>query len=160
MSHEPAPSASARTPRRRRFGAGLLSLTMVAPAVVGLTAAPAQAADVTSIEVTGSAGNTYKASATSPLFAKNDATVTFKVTASADTKCVKVDGAFTAAQFSDTAKSVWTFTTTAAAGDGDRAITVYPFPNYTTEKSGALKDCQGTSKSQQSSTCRTTPPRL
>ncbi len=122
MSTEPAPSAPGRTSRTRRFGAGLLSLTTLTPALVGLSAVPAQAASVSSAVFSGGAGTV---SVNGVVYAKQGGALTLTVVTSSDTKCVDVTGAATLPrQTSSTAKSNWTFTTTAPAGDGAQAFTV------------------------------------
>ncbi|MDP9407467.1 MAG: hypothetical protein M3P95_06275, partial [Actinomycetota bacterium] len=137
--------------RKKKASSALLALTtMLTPAMVSFSATPASAASVSKIEVTGSADNTIAATATSPLFAKKDATVTFKATTSADTKCVEVKGAFAEIQKSDSAKSEWTFTTAAPAGDGEKAITVFASNNWSESGNPKTVSCNGNTQSLQS----------
>ncbi|MGY1725621.1 OmpL47-type beta-barrel domain-containing protein [Geodermatophilus sp. SYSU D01062] len=141
---QPASGTPARPSRTRRFTAGLLSLTTVlTPALVTLTAAPAQAASVTSAVFSGGAGTV---STGGTLYAKRGATLTLTVVTSSDTKCVEVDGAATLPrQTSSTAKSNWTFSTTAPAADGVQAFTVAASPNFNPN------NCTGQSNSTQAS---------
>ncbi|MGY1778843.1 OmpL47-type beta-barrel domain-containing protein [Geodermatophilus sp. SYSU D01036] len=141
---QPASGTPARTSRTRRFTAGLLSLTTVlTPALVTLTAAPAQAASVTSAVFSGEGGTTVVGGT---LYARQDAAVTLTVVTSSDTKCVAVTGAATLPrQTSSTAKSNWTFTTTAPAGNGAQAFTVAASPNFNNN------NCTGQTNSTQAS---------
>ena len=126
MSHEPAPSATACTPRRRRFGAGLLSLTMLTPALVSFAATPARAHhSTTHISTAAFSGGVGTLTVGGVVYAKQGGALTLTVTAPSDTKCVAVTGAATLpTQTSATAKSDWTFTTTAPAGNGAQGFTV------------------------------------
>jgi hypothetical protein len=86
----------------------------------GVNVAPTFAASVSTAVFSGGTGTV---SSGGTLYAKQDATLTLTVTTSSDTQCVDVAGAFTAHQESNTAKTTWTFTTTAPAGDGVKAVT-------------------------------------
>ncbi len=150
MSRNPLPERPvgplATPSRKKRVSSALLALTtMMTPALVNFTATPAQAATVSKIEVSGSKDNTYQASATSTLFAKQGATVKFKLTTSTDTKCVELRGI--GFQHSSTAKSEWTFDTTAPAGDGEKVLTAFASPDYKLENDNTFKDCKGDTKS-------------
>jgi hypothetical protein len=57
------------------------------------------------------------------LYAKQGQTVTLTVTTTDPTKCVDVSGAFTDHQQATNAKTSWSFTTTAPAGNGVQAVT-------------------------------------
>lgn len=112
-------------PRRRRGTAGvarrLLAGAAVSGVVVGgINVSPTAAATVSSAAFSGGAGTVNVGGA---LYAKQGAQLTLTVTTSSDTQCVDVAGAFTAHDESATAKSTWTFTTTAPAGDGVKAVT-------------------------------------
>ncbi|MGY1737167.1 OmpL47-type beta-barrel domain-containing protein [Geodermatophilus sp. SYSU D00684] len=141
---QPPSGTPARTSRTRRFTAGLLSLTTVlTPALVTLTTAPAQAASVTSAVFSGGSGTV---SVGGTLYAKQGAALTLRVITSSDTECVDVKGAATLPrQTSSTAKSDWTFTTTAPAGDGVQAFTV------TASQKFNANNCTGQSTSTQAS---------
>ena len=118
MSHEPAPSAPARPSRTRRFSAGLLSLTtMLTPALVSVTAVPAQAASV----VSATFGVEY---------AKPGAPLTLTVNTDSTTKCVEVTGSYTLTAKSDTARTVWTFPVTALATEGVHSIAATSFRGF------------------------------
>ena len=126
--------ADARQPHRTRRGGRPLArrlLTVLAASAVvtgGLSAAPASASSVSSAVFTGGAGTV---SVGGTLYAKQGAGVTLTVVTSSDTKCVDVTGAATLPrQTSSTAKSSWTFTTTAPAGDGAQAFSVAAAPNF------------------------------
>ncbi|WP_350275674.1 PxKF domain-containing protein [Kribbella sp. HUAS MG21] len=109
----------------------------------GLQAAPALAAGVTSASFSGGAGTV---SVDGTLFAKQGAALTLTVGTSDDTRCVAVTGAATVPrQTSNTAKTTWTFTTTAPAGDGVKAFTVAASPNFN------ANGCTGQSQSTQAS---------
>src|SRR4051812_47534115 len=124
----------ARQPHRttrggRRRMARRLFTALVASAVVmgGLSVAPASASTVTSAVFSG-AGTVFVGA---KLYAKQGAALTLTVVTSSDTKCVDVTGAATLPrQTSSTAKSNWTFSTTAPAGDGAQAFTVAASPNF------------------------------
>ncbi len=126
-------------------GSALLGLAMSAVMSSAPLVGVANASTVSGIVVTGSAGDTYKANATSTLFAKQGATVTFKVTTSTDTQCVELRGV--GFQHSSTAKSEWTFTTTAPAGDGEKVLTAFASPKFNLNKDNTFKDCTGDTKS-------------
>ena len=120
--------------------------TTGAVAVVGsfLVLPSAYAASVSSAVFSGSAGTL---SVGGVLYAKQGAALTLTVVTSSDTKCVDVTGAAALPrQTSSTAKSSWTFTTTAPAGDGAQAFTVAASPNYNVN--GA---CTGQTNSTQAS---------
>ncbi|MDQ1607795.1 MAG: hypothetical protein QOE16_527, partial [Microbacteriaceae bacterium] len=135
--------------RRVRFSEGRGWLAIVALgsvlAVVSamLSVAPAFASSVTSATFTGGAGTT---SSGGTLYAKQGGALTLTVITSSDTQCVDVAGAFTAHATSATAKSNWTFTTTAGTGDGVQAVTAAASPNV-----NAQDKCTGQSSSLQAS---------
>src|SRR3954447_8140580 len=139
----------ARQPHRttrggRRRMARRLFTALVASAVVmgGLSVAPASASTVTSAVFSG-AGTVFVGA---KLYAKQGAALTLTVVTSSDTKCVEVTGAATLPrQTSSTAKSNWTFTTTAPAGNGAQAFTVAASSNFN------ANNCNGQSTSTQAS---------
>ena len=103
----------------------------------------AYAASVTSAVFSGGAG-TETVGGT--LYAKQGAALTLTVVTSSDTKCVTVTGAATLPrQTSSTAKSNWTFTTTAPAGNGAQAFTVAASPDFNNN------NCTGKTESTQTS---------
>jgi hypothetical protein len=109
--------------------------------VVGL--GPAYASSVSSAVFSGGAGTV---SVGGTLYAKQGAALTLTVVTSNDTQCVTVTGAATfPRQTSSTAKSNWTFTTTAPAGDGAQAFTVAASPNFNGN------NCTGQTNSTQAS---------
>lgn len=127
--------------RRRSVWIALATSLMV---VLGLLVAPpAFAASVTTAAFTGGAG-TVTAGGT--LYAKTGAALTLTVTTSGDTQCVDVTGALTRHAESSTAKSSWTFTTTAGSGDGAQAVNVTASPGF--NRNG---QCTGNSGSGQAS---------
>jgi hypothetical protein len=134
-------------PARRRRHRALTGATIIPiAALIGTSLAlPAQAANnpapTASATFTGGAGTV---SPSGTLYAKQGGALTLTVTTTG-TLCVDVAGAFTAHQESSTAKSTWTFTTTAAAGDGTKAVTV-----AASEKSNN-GGCTGQSASAQAS---------
>src|SRR6266536_4083794 len=91
----------------------ILSLSLFAQLLLPATSLPTFASSVSSASFTGGAGT---ATVGGTLYAKNGGALTLTVTTSSDTKCVDVAGAFTDHQQSATAKSTWTFTTTAGPG--------------------------------------------
>ena len=102
---------------------------LIAPSLA-VVATPAYASSVTSAVFSGGAGTV---SVGGTLYAKQGAALTLTVVTSSDTKCVAVTGAATLPrQTSSTAKSNWTFTTTAPAGNGAQAFTVAASPNFNT----------------------------
>ena len=121
-----------REPKAARSRARRIVGGSAAAALIGgaLTAMPASASTVSSAAFSGGAGTV---SVGGTLYAKQGATLTLSVTTSTDTKCVDVTGAATLPrQTSSTAKSSWSFTTTAPAGDGAQAFTVAASPNFNT----------------------------
>src|SRR4051812_28390954 len=139
----------ARQPHRttrggRRRMARRLFTALVASAVVmgGLSVAPASASTVTSAVFSG-AGTVFVGA---KLYAKQGGALTLTVVTSSDTKCVNVTGAATLPrQTSSTAKSNWTFTTTAPPGEGAKAFTVAASPNFN------ANNCTGQTNSTQAS---------
>jgi len=108
-----------------------------------LVATPVAAASVSSATFTGGAGT---ASVSGALYAKQGAALTLTVVTSSDTKCVDVTGAAALPrQTSSTAKTNWTFTTTAPAGNGAQAFTVAASPNFN------ANNCTGQTNSAQAS---------
>jgi hypothetical protein len=96
--------------------------------VGGVNVAPTFASSVSSAVFSGGAGTVSLAGT---LYAKQGVPLTLTVVTSSDTKCVEVTGAATPPrQTSSTAKSNWTFTTTAPAGDGVKAFTVAASSNF------------------------------
>src|SRR5690349_18108115 len=139
---ESAPKA--RRPRRARIGLRVFTGAVAAAASLsGLAMAPALASSVTSAVFSGGAGTV---SVGGTLYAKQGAALTLTVVTSSDTKCVDVTGAATLPrQTSSTAKSSWTFTTTAPAGNGAQAFTVAASPNFNSN------GCTGQTNSTQAS---------
>ncbi|MDR6907851.1 hypothetical protein J2X63_003559 [Agromyces sp. 3263] len=104
---------------------------------------PAFASTVTTATFTGGAGTV---SSGGTLYAKQGGALTLTAITSSDTRCVDVAGAFTAHDQSAGAKTNWTFTTTAGAGDGAQAVTVFASPNV-----NAQGKCTGQTNSLQAS---------
>jgi hypothetical protein len=77
------------------------------------------------------------------LYAKNGGALALTVTTSSDTKCVQITGAHTAMQTSNTAKSSWTFTFTAGAGNGVQAVNAAASPSFN------ANNCTGQSQNPQ-----------
>ncbi len=122
-SSEPAPMSIPKMRGRLWLGLG----TVLALVIAGLSAPAAFASTVSTAVFSGGTGTVLVGST---LYAKNGASVTLTVTTSNDTKCVEVAGtAFDAAQKSQTAKSTWTFPTTAGSIEGSRAVTAAASPN-------------------------------
>jgi hypothetical protein len=93
-------------------------------------AAPAaSASSVASAVFTGAAGTV---SVGGTLYAKSGGALTLTLTTSSDTECVDVAGAFTGHLTSATAKSSWSFTTTAGLGDGARVVTATASKGFNT----------------------------
>jgi hypothetical protein len=113
-------------------------------AFAGVVNAPmASASSVSSAVFSGGAGTV---SVGGTVYAKQGGALTLTVVTSSDTKCVDVTGAATLPrQTSSTAKSNWTFTTTAPAGNGAQAFTVAASPNFNTG------GCTGQTNSTQAS---------
>ncbi|RNE66733.1 OmpL47-type beta-barrel domain-containing protein [Cryobacterium tepidiphilum] len=141
LPDQPASARGALHPSRRLAWTALAAVLAVI--VGGVNAPAALAADVTGTSFSGGAGTV---SVAGTLYAKNGAAVTLTVTTSSDTKCVDVSGAFAGHQTSATAKSVWTFTTTAGTGDGAQGITALAAASF--NKNDA---CTGPSRSLQGS---------
>lgn len=128
------------TARGRRLLAGVATATV---AIGSMSALPAEASTVTSAVFSGAANTVTVDGA---LFAKQGAVLTLTVATSSDTKCVTVTGATTLPrQTSGTAKSSWTFSTTAPAGNGAQAFTVSASPNFN------ANNCSGQTTSAQAS---------
>ena len=127
--------------KRTRVWVGLG--TIFALVIAGLSAPAAYASTVSAATFSGGSGTVLVGTT---LYAKNGAVVTLTVTASNDTKCVEVDGSFSAIQTSAAAKTSWTFTTTAGAVDGARAVTAAASPNVNPQGK-----CTGQSNSAQAS---------
>ncbi|TCO46868.1 hypothetical protein EV646_106107 [Kribbella antiqua] len=107
-------------PARRR-GRRLLAVAAAITALIGTSLAqPAQASSVTSASFSGGSGTVTAGGA---VYAKQGGALTLTVNTTADTKCVDVAGAFSSHQTSATAKSTWTFSTTAGTGNGVQAVT-------------------------------------
>jgi hypothetical protein len=105
----------------------LMLAALIAPSL-SVVATPAYASSVSSAVFSGGTGTV---SVGGTLYAKQGAALTLTVVTSSDTKCVDVTGAATLPrQTSPTAKTNWTFTTTAPAGNGDQAFTVAASPNF------------------------------
>ena len=109
---------------RTRGWLAVIASGAVVAAMLG--AMPAFASSVTSATFTGGTGTV---SSGGTLYAKQGGALTLTVITSSDTRCVDVAGAFTAHDQSGTAKTSWTFTTTAGAGDGAKGVTVSASPN-------------------------------
>jgi hypothetical protein len=101
----------------------LLVAALILPGLV-LATGPADAANPQPTATAAFAGASGTVTVGGNLYAKSGATLTLTVTTSVDIKCVDVAGAFTAHQQSTTAKTSWTFTTTAGSGDGTQAVSV------------------------------------
>lgn len=129
-----------REGRTRGWLAVIASGAVVAAMLSGM---PAFASTVTTATFTGSAGTV---SSGGTLYAKQGGALTLTVITSSDTKCVDVAGAFTAHDQSAGAKTNWTFTTTAGAGDGAQGVTVFASPNV-----NAQGKCTGQTNSLQAS---------
>jgi hypothetical protein len=129
--------------RRARSSLALVGAAGLVLPAVALLATPAYASSVTSAAFSGGTG-TVTVGGT--LYAKQGAALTLAVVTSSDTKCVDVTGAATLPrQTSSTAKSNWTFTTTAPAGNGVQAFTVAASPNFN------ANNCTGQTNSTQAS---------
>src|SRR4051794_1904310 len=121
----------------------LAAAACLALGLAGLVVPAAFASSVTSAVFSGGAGT---ASVGGTLYAKQGAALTLTVVTSSDTKCVEVTGAAALPrQTSSTAKSNWTFSTTAPAGNGAQAFTVAASPNFN------ANNCTGQSSSTQAS---------
>jgi hypothetical protein len=130
-------------PRNRAARTLLALLAGSLMVLAGLQVLPAFASSVSSAVFSGGAGTV---SVGGTLFAKQGAVLTLTVVTSSDTKCVEVTGTATLPrQTSSTAKSNWTFTTTAPAGDGAQAFTVAASPNFN------ANSCNGQTNSTQAS---------
>jgi hypothetical protein len=143
-------AGSLRPRRQTRRDRTRLTRSRATAAVTGsvlvlgaLNLVPAYAASVTNAVFTGGVG-TVKVGDT--LYAKQGATLTLTVTTSNDTKCVDVAGAITGHQQSNSAKTSWTFGTTAGAGDGAQSVTVTASPNFNNQDK-----CTGNTNSGQAS---------
>src|SRR4051794_1855456 len=144
MSSQPANRAISATSGRRRAFVGLVAATMLmTPAMAALAPGSASASSVTSAALSGGAGTV---SVGGSLYAKSGGSLTLTVNTSSDTMCVDVTGAFTGHQSSSTAKSSWTFTATAGAGDGVQNVTTTATPNV-----NAQGKCTGQAGSAQAS---------
>jgi len=141
MTATPARVPRTVNPRRRK--AWLVLATVLAVLAGGLNVPAASASTVNTAVFSGNAGT---ATAAGTLYAKSGAALTLTVNTSTDTRCVDVGGAFTGHQSSGTAKSTWTFTTTATAGDGARSVTATASPGVNTQDK-----CTGSSGSAQGS---------
>lgn len=135
-------------PRRRR-GTGGVARRLLAGAAIsgvvvgGINVSPTFASSVSSAVFAGGAGTV---SVGGTVYAKQGGALTLTVVTSNDTKCVDVTGAVTLPrQTSSTAKSSWTFTTTAPAGNGAQAFTVAASPNFNSN------GCTGQTNSTQAS---------
>lgn len=99
-------------------------LVVVAASLTGFAGiSPSQAAAGGPTVSAGISGTSGTVASGGTLYAKQGAALTLAVTTSNDVKCVDV-GSFGTRQTSATAKSSWTFTGTAPAGDGVQAFTV------------------------------------
>ncbi|MFN2489221.1 MAG: OmpL47-type beta-barrel domain-containing protein [Actinomycetota bacterium] len=116
-----------------------LSALVAIALMVGML--PAYASTVSSAGFSGGAGT---ASVGGTLYAKSGGALTLTVTTSDDTKCVEVSGAHSARQTSNPAKSSWTFSFTAGAGDGVRSVTAAASSNFN------ANGCTGQSQSPRS----------
>ena len=114
-----------------------LALVLGGAASVAISS-PAGASTVMSAVFTGGTG-TVGVGGT--LYAKSGGALTLTVNASSDTECVDVAGAFTGHQQSATARSTWTFTTTAGSGDGVQSVTAAASPSF-----NGHGDCTGTTR--------------
>ncbi len=124
---------------RRRGRWTLLGATVVIAVVVcAVFGSGAFGSSVSSAVFSGGAGTT---TVNGTLYAKTGGALTLTVSTSNDTKCVEVTGAFTARQTSSTAKSTWTFSFTAGAGDGAQSVTAAASPNFN------ASNCTGQSQS-------------
>ena len=133
---------------RRRRGTGGVARRLLAGAAVsgvvvgGVNVSPTFASSVSSAVFSGTGTVTNSGT----VYAKQGTALTLTVVTSTDTKCVEVTGAGTLPrQTSSTAKSNWTFTTTAPAGSGAQAFTVAASPNFN------ANGCNGQTSSTQAS---------
>jgi large repetitive protein len=119
---------------RRWLGAGV-----VAAAVIGFSASvpAAHASSVTG--ATFSSGGAGAVSSGGVLYARNGGALILTLITSSDTKCVDVTGALLGHNSSATAKSTWTFSFTAGAGNGLQTVTATAKPGFNTNDS-----CTGT----------------
>jgi hypothetical protein len=131
-----APQASFR----RRLTQLAVVVLMVAFAALAATVQTAFGSTVSSAAFTGGAGTV---SVSGTLYAKSGGALTLTVNTSSDTKCVDVTGAHTGHQTSSTAKSTWTFSFTAGAGNGVQTVTAAASPNFN------ASNCTGQSQSPQ-----------
>ncbi len=111
--------------------AGLALVATSALVGGGLTALPAFGATVTSATFSGGPG-TVKVGDT--LFARTGAAITLDVVTSSDTQCVDIAGALTGHQQSAVARSTWSFTFTAPAGEGANSVIVSASPSFNTQQ--------------------------
>lgn len=128
---------------RRGVRGSALAMVAASTMVMAMLSAPtASASSVTTAVFSGGAGTV---SVGGSVFAKQGQTLTLTVTTSSDTQCVDVAGAFTGHQQSNTAKSSWTFTTTAGSGDGAQAVTATASVKFNSNNicSGASGSLQG-----------------
>src|SRR4051812_44831149 len=145
------PGGRRRTSARRWWGpagraATFRKVALLAAAATALGTVNVPAASASSVSSAVFSGGTGTATVSGSLYAKQGAALTLTVVTSSDTKCVEVTGATTLPrQTSSTAKSNWTFTTTAPAGNGVQAVTVATSPNFN------QNNCTGQTNSTQAS---------
>ena len=125
----------------RNFKTALFAILVVV--MSGLAIPPASAALVTNATFTGGAGTVTIAGS---LYAKQGAVLTLTVITSSDTKCVDVAGDLSAHDQSEIAKSTWTFSFTAPAGDGAQTVTTSASPDFNPQDK-----CTGTTRSRTAS---------
>ena len=122
----PRPSASPRRARGRRLQALLAALAVVASGL-SITAAPAQAASVTSASFTGENGKSSIRDGV--LYAKTGSALKLAVVTDNTTKCVEITGAHAAEQTGAAGKTSWSFDFTANAGSGVQTVTATSYAN-------------------------------
>ncbi len=138
-------SSARRTSRTRRHEPlGILrGGALFLAAVAALSTAHLPGAAASTVASATFSGGTGTATTGGVLYAKAGASLTLTVVTSSDTKCVQVSGAFASKQTSATAKSSWSFVTTAPAGEGTQAVTVAASPNFN------ANNCTGQTNSAQ-----------
>lgn len=130
MSHSPSFRSYKSAPRREVLARVWTVLALMVAILAPLfTARPAFASTITTAAFTGGPGTI---NVSSVLYAKQGGALTLTVTTSSDTKCVEVSGAHVARQTSDTAKTNWSFSFTAGAGNGVQSVSIVARPSYNT----------------------------
>jgi hypothetical protein len=134
----------------QKNSSGRLRVRLIAGAAIaavvplGVVASGALGASVTSASFSGGAG-TVPVGGT--LYAKQGGALTLTVNTSDDVECVELTGAHTGRQTSPPGKTAWSFSLTAGAGDGVKAVTVTASKNFNQSQSR----CQGSQGTRQAS---------